>query len=91
VRSTSVPGSVILVRGDAERILTCALDYSSSRVQVTDILHEQSPQGWQLRTSAYHKLRLGLADVAREVEAAGLTLQLNEEQRGWLTVVATPG
>jgi SAM-dependent methyltransferase len=48
----------ILVRGDADRILTCALDYSTSTVQVTDILHERGPQGWRLRTSAYHKMRL---------------------------------
>jgi SAM-dependent methyltransferase len=91
--SQAPPGSrrFILVRGDEGRILTCALDYGSARVQVTDILHERGPQGWQLRTSTYHKLRLALADVAREVEAAGLALQVSEEQRGWLTIVATPG
>jgi len=79
---------VFLVRGDARRILTCCLQYEAERVEVTDIVHEQSGEGWQMRASAYHKLRLSLPDVEAELGAAGLSLVQSEHASGWLRLSA---
>lgn len=61
-RDYSVPlagtARFIQVRAEADRILTCFLEYGEHIVTVTDILHESAPNGWHLRTSSYEKLRL---------------------------------
>jgi 2-polyprenyl-3-methyl-5-hydroxy-6-metoxy-1,4-benzoquinol methylase len=79
---------VFLVRGDARRILTCCLEYEPERVEVTDIVHERSGDGWQMRASTYHKLRLSLPDVEAELRAAGLSLAQSEHAGGWLRLSA---
>lgn len=48
----------IPVRSNAERILTCFLEYCAESVLVHDLLHTRTPSGWTLATSAYRKLRL---------------------------------
>jgi hypothetical protein len=48
----------ILVRGDAQRILTCFLEYGEQQVTVYDLLHERESAGWQQRVSSDPKLRL---------------------------------
>lgn len=73
----------IPVRGDETRILTCFLEYTASRVEVHDLLHEWNGSAWQLTVSVYQKLRIspqwltevltenGL-EVARSTGAAGM-------------------
>jgi len=59
----------IPVRGDANRILTCFLEYTGSRVAVHDILHQWDGSDWQLRVSRYNKLRIApgwLVDTLRK-------------------------
>jgi 2-polyprenyl-3-methyl-5-hydroxy-6-metoxy-1,4-benzoquinol methylase len=78
---------VFLVRGDAERILTCCLQYEAERVEVTDIVHQRQGDAWQMRASAYHKLRLSLTEVRAELEALGLAVT-PAPGAGWLKLAA---
>jgi hypothetical protein len=58
--------------GDADRILTCFLEYGDDAVTVHDILHERDGSDWRQRVSAYRKLRLSPDWVAGTLEAKGL-------------------
>jgi SAM-dependent methyltransferase len=79
-----------LVRADRDRLLTCCLAYEKNRVEVTDILHERVGAEWQMRVGVYHKLRLSIASLNSELEAAGLAATHTDETGGWLTIVASP-
>lgn len=74
----------IPVRSQADRILTCFLEYQAERVRVHDLLHRLVDGVWQLSVSSYDKLRLEtqwlLAQLAKlgfdsqcEVTATGMT------------------
>jgi hypothetical protein len=79
----------IPVRSDAERILTCFLEYSAERVTVHDVLHERSGASWRLRVSAYQKLRLSPAWVVEALGGLGLAVRLEPGLGGMVRVVAT--
>jgi len=81
----------ILVRADAERILTCCLDYDADRVFVTDVVHEQSQGQWTLRASEYEKLRLSPSAVASELTAHGLAVERCDSAGGKVSIVARRG
>jgi predicted RNA methylase len=68
----------IPVRSDADRILTCFLEYDEAAVTVHDILNEREGSEWQQRVSAYRKLRLSPEWVISALEARGF--QVNREQ-----------
>lgn len=78
----------ILVRGDADRILTCCLDYDADRVVVTDVVHELREGQWTLRASEYEKLRLSPSAVASELTAQGLAVERNDSVAGKVSIVA---
>lgn len=61
------------VRSDAERILTCFLEYrDADTVEVHDLLHVRTPEGWTLHTGSYPKLRIGTDWLADRCRDAGL-------------------
>jgi len=78
----------LLVRSDAERILTCCLDYRNDRVVVTDIVHQKSAEGWRLTASEYPKLRLSRELVTHLLEANGAKLVRSESKAGSIAIVA---
>jgi hypothetical protein len=61
----------IQVKGSAERILTCFLEYSDAVVTVHDILHEHVANEWRMRVSSYQKLRLAPRWVCDALEQSG--------------------
>jgi SAM-dependent methyltransferase len=77
------PQRFIPVRSDENRIFVCFLEYTGSRVTVTDILHEREGSQWKMSVSTYEKLRItpewlddllrrsGFA-VTRDVNASGM-------------------
>jgi SAM-dependent methyltransferase len=68
-----------VVRGDADRVLTCFLeDVDDDTVMVHDLLHQRTESGWELRTGAYPKLRLAADWVAAQCRAAGLRVRRDE-------------
>lgn len=82
----------IPVRADDERIMTCFLEYEDAdRVVVTDLVHERDAAGrWQLRRSAYRKLRLASAWVREQLAAAGLRTRLERSDRMVLLAAEKP-
>jgi 2-polyprenyl-3-methyl-5-hydroxy-6-metoxy-1,4-benzoquinol methylase len=78
----------ILVRADAERILTCCLDYGTDRVAVTDIVHQKSAEGWRLTASEYPKLRLSRELVTALIQNNGAEILKSESKAGRITIVA---
>lgn len=78
----------LLVRGDAERILTCFLDHREDRVLVTDVVHELSAGRWSMRASEYEKLRLAPSAVASGLSALGLSVERCESTGGRVGIAA---
>jgi SAM-dependent methyltransferase len=66
----------IPVRSDAQRALTCFLEYGVSTVTVHDLLHERDGEQWRLRVSSYPKLRLSPDWVVQTLRSLGLDARL---------------
>jgi hypothetical protein len=82
----------ILVRSDADRILTCFLEYEEKAVIVHDILHERDGSGWRQRVSTYRKLRLSADWVVCALESRGFHVRREVGMAGMTRVIATrPG
>lgn len=82
----------ILVRGDAERVMTCFLEYRDSEtVTVTDLIHVRNEGGgWGLRKSSYTKLRLDLGWVRAQLQRSGFTIAEERSGRMCTIVAAKP-
>jgi SAM-dependent methyltransferase len=78
----------ILARGDDDRLLTCFLEYAPDHVDVHDVIHERHAGAWQLRVSAYRKLRLAATDVAGALRAHGLDARVEPASAGMTRIVA---
>lgn len=78
----------IPVRSDETRILACFLEYAESRVTVHDVLHEWDGSSWTLRVSAYPKLRLSPAWLARALQESGFSVEQAVGPSGMLRFVA---
>jgi len=78
----------ILVRADADRVLTCFLEYGNDTVTVHDLLHERDGATWKLRVSSYPKLRLDPARVVAHLEDSGLSVERDAASGGMVRIVA---
>ncbi len=81
-------GRFILVRADANRILTCFLEYADETIRVHDVLHERAAQKWQLRVSSYPKLRLAPSWVVKQLASRGLSVRQEAGPGGMVRVIA---
>jgi SAM-dependent methyltransferase len=84
-------GRFIPVRSDNDRIMTCFLEYSPDYVTVHDVLHERNGSTWQLRVSAYRKLRLSPEWVSTVLQAKGFAVRIEPGLAGMVRVVADKG
>ena len=82
------PSRFIPVRSDADRILTCFLEYGDDAVTVHDILHERHGSTWQQRISAYQKLRLSTDWVIHALEEIGFEVRKEQGLAGMARVIA---
>lgn len=78
----------IPVKSDADRILTCFLEYENAHVNVHDLVHERDGSGWRQRVSAYRKLRLSPDWVSATLARVGFQTQRQAGLGGMLRVVA---
>lgn len=78
----------IPVRSDAQRILTCFLEYTDDIVMVHDVVHEWENGKWTQRVSSYPKLRLAPAWVVSQLQHHGLEVQTSVGTSGMVCVVA---
>ncbi|MBI5610460.1 MAG: methyltransferase domain-containing protein [Deltaproteobacteria bacterium] len=79
----------IPVRSDADRILTCFLEYGDDIVTVHDLLQLRQGDGWQLQVSSYPKLRLRPAWLCEVLQDLGLQTELGLAGRGMALIRAT--
>jgi 2-polyprenyl-3-methyl-5-hydroxy-6-metoxy-1,4-benzoquinol methylase len=78
----------ILVRSDAERILTCFLEYADTTVTVHDLLHQREGGAWRLRASSYPKLRLPPEWVVEHLSSLGLSVRRDTAPGGMIRITA---
>jgi SAM-dependent methyltransferase len=78
----------IPVRSDADRIMTCFLEYAPGTVDVHDLIHERTGSNWQLQVSVYRKLRLAPGWVSAALEERGLSVRTEPGLAGMIRVVA---
>jgi SAM-dependent methyltransferase len=81
-------GRFIPVKSDADRILTCFLEYAAEHVDVHDMLHERNGDNWQLRVSTYRKLRLVPQWVSASLHERGFSVRTEPGQAGMIRVIA---
>ena len=76
------------IRSDADRIMTCFLDFESpERVRVHDLIHVKESAGWKLEKSSYCKLRLAPAWVTQRLLDAGFSISA-QKPAGRLHLIA---
>ncbi len=79
----------IPVRSEADRVFTCFLEYAPERVMVHDLVHVRTGSEWELKKSAYPKLRLPVAWVQDALQDAGMTVDSRDVKQGVVTLAAT--
>ncbi|WP_317896764.1 class I SAM-dependent methyltransferase [Aurantibacillus circumpalustris] len=79
----------IPVKSDANRILTCFLDYTPTHVVVTDLLHEFNGNTWEQKVSSYNKYRISGDEIIDLLEENNMTVTYHKELNGLITIVAT--
>ena len=79
----------IPVKSDADRILTCFLEYGDDWVDVHDLVHERAGGEWQQRLSVYRKLRLAPDWVVAALGKAGFQTRRQAGLNGMVRLVAT--
>ena len=82
------PARFIPVRSDADRILTCFLEYDEDAVIVHDVLYERDGEQWRQRVSAYRKLRLSPDAVIRALQDNGLHVTKENGPAGMTRLIA---
>ena len=81
-------GRFIPIKSDADRILTCFLEYASDHVDVHDLLHERNGDAWQLRVSTYQKVRLNPQWVSASLQERGFSVSTEPGAAGMIRVIA---
>jgi hypothetical protein len=79
----------ILVRADADRIMTCFLEYAEHEVSVHDVLNEREQDQWRQKISSYPKLRLAPEWVESTLMELGLEIRRDTTASGMARIVAT--
>lgn len=78
----------IPVKYDANKLLTCFLEYSDDYVSVTDLIHYKADDIWNLKTSSYKKVRISAVDVVHFLEKNGLKLVNMTKNKGMVHLIA---
>jgi 2-polyprenyl-3-methyl-5-hydroxy-6-metoxy-1,4-benzoquinol methylase len=78
----------IHVRSDADRILTCFLEYASEHVDVHDLVYEREGTHWIQRVSSYRKVRLAPDWVSTTLRDAGFEVTREAGPSGMIRLVA---
>ncbi|HTD74839.1 MAG TPA: class I SAM-dependent methyltransferase [Steroidobacteraceae bacterium] len=79
----------IPLRADADRIMTCFLEYEDHQVTVHDLLHEKEDGRWRQTVSSYPKLRLAPEWVMSKLSQLGFSVTRDATTGGMVRIVAT--
>lgn len=75
-------GRAVMVRADDTRIFDCFLQFGVAAIDVTDMFHEKTAQGWTLKTSTYKKIRLTAEATVKAFKDNGFSLTSQENTDG---------
>lgn len=78
----------IPVKSDENRILTCILEYSENKVNVTDLLHEKTGDQWVQKASSYEKVRTSGKMIRTMLKLTGFNMVFDEMNLGMITIVS---
>ena len=87
-RALEGDGRFIPVRADADRILTCFLEYAEHHVRVHDLLNERRDGQWRQSVSSYLKLRLAPERLVSRLTTLGMTVHRDATAGGMARIVA---
>ena len=79
---------VVPVRMEDDCIMVTFLEYGADHVNVHDTIFERGAHGWEARTSAYRKLRIGPEEVAGYLERGGFRVVSRGKDGGFVRIVA---
>ncbi|RYE23263.1 MAG: class I SAM-dependent methyltransferase [Sphingobacteriaceae bacterium] len=77
----------IPVKSDENRILTCCLDYTEDKVQVTDLLYTKQNGNWQQHVSSYYKVRVSPDQITGFIESCGLQILFTDTFNRMITII----
>ena len=78
----------IPVRSDPNRIFTCFLEYEAQHVIVHDIVYEKLKDQWEMKKSAFRKLRISPRWVSDFLVMLGYKVATFDIHMGIVTIVA---
>jgi hypothetical protein len=77
------------VKSDANRMLTCFLEYAPDHIDVHDLLYERNDDAWRLRVSVYRKLRLNPDWISASLHERGFAVRTEPGPSGMIRLIAT--
>lgn len=78
----------IQVKSDETKILTCILDYENEFINVTDLLHEKTNDGWIQKVSSYKKVRLITNEIVELLQKNNFEIEFNDIVNRLTTIIA---
>jgi 2-polyprenyl-3-methyl-5-hydroxy-6-metoxy-1,4-benzoquinol methylase len=87
-RTLEGDGRFIQVRADAQRILTCFLEYAEHIVTVHDVINERRDDQWHQTVSSYPKLRLAPEWMVSRLTDLGFKVRRDATPGGMTRIVA---
>jgi len=76
------------VRADADRIMTCMLEFESDHVVINDLIYVRQGASWSLNKSSYRKVRLGVEDVLADLRLLGFKVRVNKPLANGMQAIA---
>jgi SAM-dependent methyltransferase len=78
----------IPVKSDANRIMTCFLEYQPTQVKVTDLIYENKGDGWEQKVHSYYKFRISDSEVKDILSSCKMAIHSEQTERGMMMIVA---
>lgn len=76
------------IRADADRIMTCVLEFETDHVVINDLIYVREGESWSLHKSSFRKIRLGVADVLADLRLLGFKVAANKTLANGLQAIA---
>jgi SAM-dependent methyltransferase len=76
------------IRADADRIMTCVLEFETDHVVINDLIYVREGANWSLHKSSFRKIRLGVEDVLADLRLLGFSVKLNKMLANGMQAIA---
>ncbi|HUJ04200.1 MAG TPA: class I SAM-dependent methyltransferase [Rhizomicrobium sp.] len=76
------------IRADADRIMTCVLEFESDHVVINDLIYVREGESWSLHKSSFRKIRLGVADVLADLRLLGFHVRVDKPLANGMQAIA---